>query len=84
MTQASTTPGASLPDGWQRTDYDEIGNAAGYRIHKNHVATATGVHPVYHAFTPHPGRGYLGAFPQRADAVSACEAFEARRRIAHL
>lgn len=82
MTQASTTPGASLPDGWQRTCYDEIGNAAGYRIHKNHVATFRGTAPVYHAFMPN--RGYLGAFPLLDDAVSACEAFEARRRVATL
>lgn len=77
MTEPSTTPGASLPDGWERTGFDEIGNADGYRISKSHVATATGVHPLYHAYGP--AREFLVSSPDVAGAVSRCEAYEARR-----
>lgn len=66
----------ALPQGWTHISYDEIGNPAGYRIHKNHVTTFRGTTPVYHAYMPN--RGYLGAFPLLPDAVSACDVFSAR------
>lgn len=60
-----------LPDGWSRTGYDEIGNADGYRIIKNYVNTFAFQRPVYYANTP--VRGFLGAFPERDDAIAACD-----------
>lgn len=62
-----------LPDGWNCTGYDEIGNAAGYRIAKNYVNTFAFNRPVYYACTP--VRGFLGAFPERDDAIAACDRF---------
>lgn len=62
-----------LPDGWHSTGFDEIGNSAGYRIAKNHVNTFAFNRPVYYAYTP--VRGFLGAFPDRDDAIAACDRY---------
>lgn len=59
----------SLYDPWRialtagrRTGIDEIGNAAGYRISKSHVATATGVH---RSTTPTAPPGIPRRIPRR-------------------
>lgn len=70
---ATCSPSSALPDGWHRSGPDEIRNAAGYRIHKNHVFTSTGMHPLYHALMPN-----LGSFPELPAAVAAIVAFQAR------
>lgn len=73
---ATCSPSSALPDGWNRSGPDEIRNAAGYRIHKNHVFTSTGMHPLYHALMPNLGN--LGSFPELPAAVAAVVAYQAR------
>lgn len=73
---ATSSPGSPLPEGWHRSGPDEIRNTAGYRIHKNHVYTHTGMHPLYHALMPNLGN--LGSFPELPGAVAAVAQFQAR------
>lgn len=68
----ASAPSSPLPEGWHRSGFDEIANAAGYRIVKGQVNTVARSRAIYWAHTP--AGGFLGTFPEPylPDAVEAC------------